>query len=85
MAAAESSKALSLGDIFEQGFVLHCEIEDDDGSSTSEICQVFFFTFILSCMISVFLHTTFVWIFNFVRCGMKSWTLLKLSTGLQSK
>lgn len=39
MAAAESSKALSLGDIFEQGFVLHCEIEDDDGSSTSEIFQ----------------------------------------------
>ena len=43
MAAAESSKALSLGDIFEQGFVLHCEIEDDDGSNTSEIFQVFFF------------------------------------------
>ena len=45
MAAAESSKALSLGDIFEQGFVLHCEIEDDNGSSTSEIFQVFLHSF----------------------------------------
>lgn len=39
MAACQSSKTQSLEDIFEQGFVLHCKIEDDDEPSSSEIFQ----------------------------------------------
>lgn len=41
MAAAERVEAIPLREIFEQGFVLHCQIEDDDEPSTSEIFQVF--------------------------------------------
>ena len=43
MAAAErSDEGTSLKDVFEQGFLLHSQIEDDDEPSTSEAFQVIF-------------------------------------------
>ena len=43
MAAAEcSDEGTSLKDVFEQGFLLHCQIEDNDEPSTSEAYQVIF-------------------------------------------
>lgn len=46
MAAAESSTesvdGVSLKDVFEQGFLLHSQIESDDEPSTSEVLQVIF-------------------------------------------
>lgn len=38
MAAAEEES--SLKDVFEQGFLLHCQIEDSDEPSNSEAFQV---------------------------------------------
>lgn len=38
MAAAEEES--SLKDVFEQGFLLHCQIEDSDEPSSSEAFQV---------------------------------------------
>ena len=40
MAAANVEEGTSLRDIFEQGFILHSQLEDDDEPSSSEIFQV---------------------------------------------
>ena len=40
MAAANIEEGTSLRDIFEQGFILHSQLEDDDEPSLSEIFQV---------------------------------------------
>ena len=55
MAAAERVEAIPLREIFEQGFVLHCQIEDDDEPSTSEIFQVFLKLFWASKFVSTYL------------------------------
>ena len=37
---AAANEGTSLRDIFEQGFILHSQLEDDDEPSSSEIFQV---------------------------------------------
>lgn len=40
--SAESVDGVSLKDVFEQGFLLHSQIENDNEPSTSEVLQVIF-------------------------------------------
>ena len=40
MAAENVEEGTSLRDIFEQGFILHGQLEDDDAPSSSEMFQV---------------------------------------------
>lgn len=40
MAAAECADETSLKDVFEQGFLLHSQIEEGDEPSNSEVFQV---------------------------------------------
>ena len=42
MAAENVDKGISLRDIFEQGFILHGQLEEDDEPSSSEMFQVMF-------------------------------------------
>lgn len=42
MAAENVDAGISLRDIFERGFILHGQLEDDDEPSSSEIFQVMF-------------------------------------------
>ena len=41
-AASESNDEDSVRGVFEQGFLLHCQIEDDEAPSNSDAFQVFF-------------------------------------------
>lgn len=45
MAAENVEEGTSLRDIFEQGFILHTQLEDDDEPSSSEIFQVMIINF----------------------------------------
>ena len=47
---AAGCEGVSLKEVFDQGFLLHSQLEDDDEPSSSEVFQVYCFFFLLSIL-----------------------------------